>query len=730
MYPIYTPAINTYPYANPWQYRPVMPPPVQSYFGYGGYHGYNGYNGMDRFPAMPRHYTVYRPATGISAAASLPRSEENLLEKPQPPKTGMEAQPPTQPRKRQPEIYFYSPGKTLSYSDLDELIDNNLLKRVVIEIDPKSFTALPKAELTLADRTKQTILLPRDLRQVTQTLTDAQVDFTFAPVKETGGGLQAVKGILEELLLPTLLLAATGALGIGMMGWWQNWQKNKEIEESLSKAHKTFDDVKYTFEETLPELDRPVKNALLSFLNDESDVLVIKGLPGVGKTHSLLAMCHKILKEESGVFFLEIGPGAGDEVRELVRQIYSGDKKLALKALKKLQRENGGQPVKELILYADEIEKIPGDLLEFVINNGIGNPVTKVENLPALRLIGSCNYWPAFLSNQASSSRSEAVLFNPFPPEKVEKVFAKELARQFPGKLKAGDVEAVAGPLFEEFPGYSNRTIAKVIVRKVTNQLRQSQDFKPESIRKILNEVLESRPLNNTEIAALSVQMLLDKVQNGRQPLAEGGEENLWMLLTDAAEEASQDLNFYLKANGRQYKRMIGELLKDQPLDYVEDPQALEKAVQAVGKGLRTRRIQALRFEHPQLGAEQKLAHELLSYMQEILDKANQTQEDASRDENFARFQKAVKAIRNAPRDSALGQILRESAKIYRALEAIDPEEDAALDRQKLDAVFNAAVLYNPADHNESNNFHVYPDPLYQHLFYNLRKLILTASGK
>lgn len=666
-------------------------------------------------------------------------------------------------------------GKFVQYSDMPALLNRQMVQTVSVLVDPHSFTALPMADIQLTNGARYKMMLPRETEEFRQLLDRAGVPYAFRRNEKEGirKTLDTLGATAKELFVPFLLLAASGASAAYAMKRYQRSQQDSEIVEAINAAHKDLSGYPFEYATTLRDQAPHVRKSLNSFLNKELDVLVAKGLPGIGKTHVFLSLAKEIQKRDSSIFVLEIRPGkAGDSVRDLLKDMYSGDKSLAAKAAKFLTKENDGQPVKELLLYADEVEKLPGDLMERLLVNGIQNPDSTVPGLPKLRMLGTCNSWPAFINNSATESRVASTLITPPSPQVIAGIFADTLSARLSKPIDKQAVAEAVLPVFQEYEGYSPRTITQSVVKKVTNSaqgtpgeqaqaapetrdslnglsseyqvveksavekvaeaVEQGTPLQPELLARILEEQLQSTPLKNTEMAALIVNTVARSVMSGPKRLDPvNGPDNLWRSLQDDAEKTTKGLNQYVNMNGKQAKATILRHLKKYSLDYSADPQALSRAVTGVGDDLKTERLAALRDTDPFLHATSELADFTTDFLERTVAKAKQEAQQAGRplEPVVLKLEAVARNLQHLDLSSDAGQKFLKAAGTYQELRKVnDPNDPTFMDNQKLDAVIRRALNYSPALHTRENDFKLIADPLYASLFIYLRDA-LQALG-
>lgn len=624
-----------------------------------------------------------------------------------------------------------SSEKSLSYSEAISAMEAGQVKHVSILINPMSFTDIPSAEVEFSNGAKRKLLLPRETDAFITMLEEHNVTYEYRSTAKTGLAKLGhdMGSAAKEMFMPFVMLAAAAASAAYAMKKFQQMQEDGQTVDAIRKARKDLSDYKYDFNDILADHEPPVQRALQAFVRDEKQVVVAKGLPGIGKTHIFLALAKEIAKRNEDVMILEIRPGGGDNVRDLLAEMYSGDRIQAQKAIKFLEKENGGKPVKELLLYADEVENIPGNLMKQLINNAIGNPTTTVANLPKLRILATCNSWPNFINNSAALSRSGAIVVTPPTPKIVANIFTESLAEALPGKIDAQKLEPVVHKIFQEYDGYSPRTVTQTVVKQVANTLKSRKDYSVDAIADILKDTLAMIPLNDTEVAALLVRLMIHDVMRGHQPLElPNGPDNLWKALLDDAEGATKGMLFLVESNGKQYKRTIQQLIRRTSLDYVKDPQAFNRAITSITDALKVERLPGLMVRNEQLRLEKELADLYIDYLERCVEKEKATPDLEGRHksaETIAALEKVVANLRHVDRKSEAGQYLSQAAVIYQRLREVDEPTDAAfLDSDKLDAVFTRTLDFDPAVHTIKNDYMLVADPDYAALFKLLSKVL------
>ncbi|MBX2859875.1 MAG: AAA family ATPase [Vampirovibrio sp.] len=636
----------------------------------------------------------------------------------------------------------FSPNRQIGYGSVDNLIQAGQLDRVIISVDPNSLTSLPKATLYLKDNSVRKILLPRNMAPFTQMLEDAQVGLQFqaeTPHQSVG---KMVGGMLEELFVPLILLSLTGLGAIGAMQFIKKHQGAKEIDDALQRAHKTFDEP-VDYEQVVQYLDPELKDAFNSFINHEIDVMVMKGLPGVGKTEVASALANKVSHDNKDLMVLNIGSSLnGEAVRNLVEEIYSGDKVKTQQAMKRLTRLNGGNSVKELVLYTDEVERVTNSQLETIILNAVGNPNGHTSNTPKLRLIATCNKTPGWLKNTAVASRSEPLYFIPYDSDTTSQIFMDLLMDKLDvSHLDKAVLTETVKQVFQQNPGYSIRTVATRILPKVVNNLQATGKSELTDVRQQLAEALEGRPLSTTEVAYLIVKNIDEHIQHSDAPLPEKARSMLWSKSSHLAESTMSDADIMARTNGKQYDAAIKKLLAKQKTNFQQNPEALTTAIQNIGAGLKTRWMQTAmaepeatssatennNVENKPSDATGQLKAEFVSYLEDLRAQSVK-QEGGVNSQEYDAISRLIEILQTASEDSTVGKHLKAAAEAAQSLRSLDTDEGAYLDDYKLKAVFNAAVTATDETHTADNYYNVYPDAAYKTMFFALRQVVEIAA--
>jgi hypothetical protein len=635
----------------------------------------------------------------------------------------------------------------LYYSELHTLLQTGQVKEIKIQINPKSFAPLPIAKVKMKDGHTNNLMLPRDLAEFTETLDAAHVPYTYRSSAHEGllgKTADLVGNVAEEMIAPFLLLGGTAWLGMWGTKKFGEIQENRELKKNLMKATRNPGLYPHDYQELLSYHTPHSQAVMEEFQHGASHVLIVKGYPGLGKTHILKALQKAVSGNETVV--LDVGAQkVGQEALDLLSNLYGGDKLLAPKALKLLREQNQGRPVNEILIVADELEKISSTQVGELLTKGTGNPDEggKLE-LPKLRLLATCNAWPDLVNDEAVASRISKVLITPPSPEITTRILAESMhnapigkARRHPLPDKKELQEAFAQVL-QGYPGYSPRSLTNYVQPALLRE--HNKGDKPLSATELANnlaERLKHRPLNSTELAGLIVHNTMEKVlaQNPGLDRSKGGMQ-IWTDLHDSAANKTRDARDRLLLDGKSAQGQIAKALADYDLS-IQDPGSIDAASEHVVTELKKNRLAALNTVEGDAKVEQTVLKEMTSFLEEL----RKTEELAEKVEKRERPTAEDKATltRLAQLKTALRQPflsgspeaahLREAAKLWTEIhQETDPEKVNFPDKARLQAVMSRVLDFDPTKHTADNDYNLVPDENFVALFKSLRKLLASVN--
>ncbi len=693
--------MSLYPYANfnyrpnPYAYRPqsnpqlVMPPMRRVDFGQQNY--------------LPQAI-VYQPPIALpNAYFSTAYPNLNLLM--QPPR-----QLPVQPKPI--NITIPENAKVVDYSTALALVQSGQVKRAEVNRDPNSFTAIPTGDLFLNNGRVLSTVLPNDTQEFRRSLDQAQIPYAIDIVKPKG--LQMVvgvlKGALQELLLPTLLLSATGLSGYWAYNQFQKQNAQKGVHNTLAQAVKRFDNFNYDVSKIIHLYDEPTQRTVNDFVNGRINVLLAKGPPGTGKSHLLNSVGKTLSASIAGtlaskgqdVLFLNLN--VSDSVIELLENIYSGDQDKSAKALATFKKLNGGKPIRQIIVYADEIENMQNQITE-LFNKGLGNP-EGTSNLPTLRVIATCNEWPAFgLANKSRINAGKMLVLHA-PPSTLASIFMEKFQRVFPGVDISKHREPILN-VFKQYPGYSTRNVSEVIFKKAVAQY-QAQPANKRSPAQALEEALKNTYLDDSEISGLIVSTLTEFIMNGLTPLLPNSGEALKLRMADEADRASIGLDDILPLNGKDYKKLIVQALADQDLSIHDGDNRISETISSVGRQLKRYSISRLLSKDAVFTSAALVRDQFVKYVLQEQEKLEKELEESDGTapmlkDRLEMLEKLRIAIRNPLKGSPVYSEFLKAGKLYNQLVKSGIDSELGLAPDVMSVIFSTAFSSSQAQLTDQN---------------------------
>lgn len=638
------------------------------------------------------------------------------------------------------------------YSDIKPLLASRQVQQVRILLDPKSLGALPVADMVLNNGTECKLLLPHDIKALTTILEQAGVPYTYQSTNREGIGkmLDWGAGVASDMVGPFLLLGVTGVLGMWASQKYNEFLETRRLTEELRNAHRTeLKTSKYNYQDMKRYHDPYVQRYLDDFLTGVTNVVIGRGYPGLGKTHIMSALAKEATVKNPHAMVLNLDTG---NILQLLKDIYGGDKAQIAKAMRILQRENGGRPVKDLLLYADEVEKLSHQTeIRDLLLKGVGNPSLS-QDIPKLRMLATCNDVPAFTQDAAIASRVASFLIPPPGPKVTARILAESLHGALPGwKLPGSEALAKAlHPLLKEYEGTSLRALTGELRQKLLDKLRQNSDklasAKPahkldeNTVKTALGVILSDYKLTPTEIAALMGRMIVARITRAypsSKPAMQ--REALWKELHEPAKIHTELLRDKLTLNAKMLKTQLNRLLAKTDLN-IADPAGFDSALQGLVQDLKKSRLEAVLLDPSTLSEERKTELALIQKMTDFLTEMSTTEERAQKENKTASkalteqirdqlAQLKVK-LRNLDRHSPAGQDLQEAALLYNKMRAefTEPEQPTFLTPKKEQAVLRRVFDFDPKKHPENADFGLVPHEAYAELFHRLHRLVKTLS--
>jgi hypothetical protein len=645
--------------------------------------------------------------------------------------------PPPSPPSEVPTGPINIDGSRPHYSDIRPLLASRQVKEVRILMDPNSLSHLPVASVAMNNGTQYTLLLPHDTKAFTKELEQSQVPYTYQSTAPQGAAKVAgwAGGIVSDLVGPFLLLGGTGAISMWGYQKYNQFMETKLLREDIRNAHKKELSGNYAKLKAYHALS--VQRSLDDFLHGQAPVIIAKGYPGLGKTHILSALAKASIEKSPDAMLLDVGTDVGQNVRQLLKNIYCGDRDQTRKAMQVLQQENNNRPVKEILLYADELENIPQAEIKELLIKGIGNPSSH-RNLPTLRMLATCNKYPeALLNDEAVESRVKRFLIPPPSAESTADILAGALKKAMPEAHlpEPAALDKAFQKVLEEHPGYSPRTlinnIAPTLARKLNGSGQKNHDAA--NMSDALRNTLNMHKLNPTELAGLIGQMVVDKVMGSRQTLdAQKGPVSLWETLHDSAKNATQEAGDKVSVDGKIAKAQIAHALDKLEID-ISDPGSLDSISGNVVKALKTNRLTALKSPlSPLQKTEMFFIDQFSSLIQKMIkteERALKNEKDVSRiatEETKNRLQHLQVALRNLDRQSPAGKDLTQAAVLFHQMKQEFTEEDKPtfITKEKIEALVRRVFEFDPAKHPAEADFSLPPDENYVELFQRLHRML------
>ncbi len=653
---------------------------------------------------------------------------------------------------------FPSPvADSIGYSEIPELLQSRRIAGVTIFQDPNSISHLPVAKVLMQPNEmgiseERALELPRGIEEFTQDLRQAHVPYKFDSMEKEGLGkvAEVASNMAVELFAPFALIALTGVIGFKFANVWPEMQAKKAMQAAFHASQKELGEVKHKLSDIMGNYEKPVQEHIQQFRDGNLNVLLGQGLPGIGKTHGFLSLAQDIAKNNPGTLILDVKEGnSGNTMRALLNDIYSGDKEKATTAIKFLSKEKG-QKIEEILLYADEIDGLPPAEMSALLTNGIGNPASAgITNLPKLRVLGTTNGIPAFVSDNKTNSR---LVFDYIKPPEVA-VTAKVLDQALRAEMKdkaallPADLLKTIETVFQEYPGYSPRTLVTRIASgmlqepQMKNALQSGKALGADEVKAALANRLNGISLTDSEMAALLIQRVAAKVQQSRQPLhPEHGINQLWRDLHEKAEGLTRGMSTTVSLNGKSAKQTMDRLLQSQSVDYVKDSMQLENTATDVVKKLKAQRLQAFTHITDNLAHEQSIIHGFSDFLTRSAKKAGTELEAFTKDSpaqkeglaNIKQLDKLKQNLESMDRTGPAADSLRSAARIYGHQLENAPEDDL-LTPEKMDVLYKRALTHPHPEYTADNDYGVGSlnaqnyVPLFRHL-QNLKTNLLDKA--
>jgi len=646
---------------------------------------------------------------------------------------------------------LHGPGSHLYYSELRALLQTSQVKEIQIQINPKSFAPLPTAKVMMKNGHSNDLLLPRDMGEFTDTLEDAHVPYTYSTTAHPGmlGKAQDLIGnVAQEMLAPFALLGATGLLGMWGMKKFTEITADNERRQSLAKAVINPASFLDRFEDMKLNHTPHIQEAMEEFRHATTNVLILKGYPGLGKTHTLSSLLKASANDKT--MALDVGDKkVGKDALELLSDLYGGDKELAPKALKQLKKQNKGRPVQEILLVADELEKLDSTQVGTLLTKGTGNPSqgNKME-LPKLRLLATCNAWPDFVHDEAVASRIRKEIVPPPEGDVTGRILAESMhAKAAKSKLSnlpaKHELQEAFTEVLQRYPGYSNRSLTNYVQPALLREIKNAKQApSTASIAHSLEEKLKLRPLNSTELAGLIVHNTVKKVlENNPHLESVKGSLQLWNDLHDPASAKTKDAQERLMLDGHSAQKQIAKALEHHDLSIL-DPGTIDAATETVVSDLKKNRLAALNHlpvkktvEHEVIDKFTSVIDEVLK-MNELAEKVEKGSPSADEKSLIANKRNELKALKTALRkpfqeDSLEAAHLKEAAKHFAEIKKeTDPNQPGFMDTKRMHAVMGRALDFNPSVHKAEADYNLIQSEDYVNLFKSLRLMATQVNEK
>ena len=452
----------------------------------------------------------------------------------------------------------------LAYTDVVKMLEDNQLQSAQIVWNPDKPTELPVAKLVTKSQEILEAKLPSNVSSFVEQLNKHQVRYQFDEKRKSLGQKSShfLAQVMKDSILPTLILGIGGLAGVGVWRYLiKPMQENDKVEQAIARSVKSFDGIEHKVDDILDQYPDDVQHSVKRFITGDKDFLLFLGPPGTGKSHLMEAIGKVVSNNPNSItLFANVKNDQDNSIRDLLLQIYSGDKVTTQKALHKLNKI-AGHPVHEVVLMANEIEQF-NDEINKVIVDGIGNPTSPIR----LRILSTGNDLPA-LSPAANNRIQGGIAYVDYAQtDKAAILMARHLNKTYPG-IHTSTLKHGLEELLREFPGHSTRTLVEDILKPLTE--KQSPELKnPKTMVQAIKTRLEQHKLNDTEIAYLMRQVVNARLLAG-EPIANAknnaapskiSPEGVALLnrkMLPVAQKLAHNLGIELLMNGKTLKKMI-----------------------------------------------------------------------------------------------------------------------------------------------------------------------------
>lgn len=456
------------------------------------------------------------------------------------------------------------------YTDAVKMIENGQLQSVQIEWNPEKPTALPEAKLITKNQQIIETKLPSNIKPFIEALNSHQVRYQFEEKHRTLGQKSShfLGQVMKDSILPTVILGIGGLAGFGVWRYLiKPLQESDKVEQAIARSVKSFDGIDHKVEDVLDQYPADVQHSVQRFVKGDKDFLLFLGPPGTGKSHLMEAVGKAVSSNPNSItLFANVKNDQDNSIRDLLLQIYSGDKVTTKKAIQMLSKI-AGHPVQEVILMANEIEQF-NDEINKVIVDGIGNPSSPIR----LRILSTGNDLPA-LSPAANNRIQGGIAYVDYADNaKAAKLMARHLDKIYPG-INTTELNTGLQKLLLEYPGHSTRTLVEDILKPLTEK-QHPELSQPTAMLSAIGSRLQQHKLNDTEIAYLMRQVInnrllspAEKLDSGNKkaPTSKVSPEGVALLnrkMLPVAQKLAHNLGIELLMNGKELKKMIESALE------------------------------------------------------------------------------------------------------------------------------------------------------------------------
>ncbi|MBY0449785.1 MAG: hypothetical protein K2X01_04080 [Cyanobacteria bacterium] len=457
------------------------------------------------------------------------------------------------------------PSGHVPFSDAVQWIRNGQIARVEIVRDNHSLTAMAHAKMTMKDgRTAKSHVPPMFIPSLARALDEQRIAYEFESEKSTLK--KRVKAMLGDMVKESFIpLIVFGVTALGSLLLFRKvvrpMMEKAPLENALKRAVQRFEDVKLTTRDVLKYYEPDVIKKAEAFLRGDLDFFIAQGPPGTGKTYLNNVLAKDTL---AGGRTIALDPGFDQQVRDVLRRVYAGDDVDSHHALNILKKLNHGNPIDQILVVTDELEKVPG--MNELIVKAIGNASGK-RTLPRLRGIATSNQLPV-LDDAAKSRVLRGICIIDHPtPSKMTAVIVDTLENALPHfkpEAARGKIERI----IQANPGYSTRTIRNVldaVVKDVEAAVASAPSKGPKpDIVGMFKERLENTMLDDSEVNSLILRRITDRLRGEkRQWNAPNGVgvARLSRQMMNRTDELTRNLGLELSMNGRQVQQVIDRVL-------------------------------------------------------------------------------------------------------------------------------------------------------------------------